>query len=368
MDQDADVLIVGGGPAGLAAAIAAREKGLHVVVADGAKPPIVKACGEGLLPEATAWLERFGVRLAELDGWPLRGIRFENGDSTISAKLPSGTGIGIRREVLHQRMVRRAEECGVNFLWNTPVTSIEARGAVAGGNWLRARWIVGADGGRSRVRQWSGLETTRPQTNRFAIRRHYRAAPWSDFTEIHWGDEVQAYVTPVNAREICVVLITNTPHRRFEEIVKTFPVLAERIASAEVTSTERGAVTSMFELKRVYRNNVALVGDASGSVDAITGEGLALSFLEASSLADALAAGDLRRYQDAHKRLFRRPRLMGKVLLLLSRKNGVRGSAFRAFERAPQFFERLLAFHVGEASPAQLAAAGVRYGWQLMTA
>lgn len=368
MGQDADVLIVGGGPAGLAAAIAAREKGLRVMVADGASPPIVKACGEGLLPEATAWLERFGVKLGEADGWPLRGIRFENGHSTISAKLPSEPGVGVRREVLHQRMMERAEKCGVDILWNAPVTSIEARGAVVSGNLFRSRWIVGADGSRSRVRRWSGLESARPQTKRFAIRRHYRAAPWSDFTEIHWGDEMQAYVTPVNGREVCVVLISNEPHRKFEELFTAFPKLGEHLAGAEIASTERGAVTNMFELKRVYRDHIALVGDASGSVDAITGEGLGLSFLEASALAEAVAAGDLRRYQDAHRRLFHRPRLMGKVLLLLSRKSEVRGRTFRAFERAPQFFERLLAFHVGEASPLELAAAGMRSSWQLLTA
>lgn len=366
MGTDADVIVVGGGPAGIATAMAATEKGMRVIVADGAKPPVVKACGEGLMPEAAAWLIRFGVTMGETERWPLGGIRFVNGDSTFSAKLPNGTGIGVRREVLHRRMVERATERGVVFLWNAPVTDVTAGGAIAGGKFLRARWIVGADGAQSRVRRWSGLESRTPRTNRFAIRRHYCVAPWSDFTEIHWGDALQAYATPVNAQEICVVLISNSPHARFEEYVKVFPTLAERLAGAEVVSTERGAVTNMFELKRVQLGNVALVGDASGSVDAITGEGLALSFLEASALADALAAGDLSLYQNAHRKLFRRPRLMGNILLLLGRKNGIRGRAFRAFEKVPQLFDRLLAFHVGELGPLQLAAAGARYGWQLL--
>ena len=50
MKESTDVLVIGGGPAGLATAIAARMKGFDVTVVDGAKPPIDKACGEGLMP------------------------------------------------------------------------------------------------------------------------------------------------------------------------------------------------------------------------------------------------------------------------------------------------------------------------------
>ncbi|MGB6460887.1 MAG: NAD(P)/FAD-dependent oxidoreductase [Candidatus Acidiferrum sp.] len=368
MGQETDVFVVGGGPAGIATAIAARTKGLRVIVADGAKPPIAKACGEGLLPEAVAWLDEFGVKLSESDGWKLRGIRFEDGRVSVSGNLPDGQGIGVRREVLHQRMVERARECGVSFLWETPVAGLEQGMVTAGGKEIRARWIVGADGGRSRVRRWSGLESSEAQRNRFAIRRHYRLAPWSDFTEIHWGEEMQAYVTPVGAQEICVVLISKTPNLSFDESMSAFPKLAGRFHGASVASTERGAVTSMFQLKRVYRGNVALVGDASGSVDAITGEGIALSFMEAAALADALAAEDLGRYQEAHRRLIRRPRLMGNFLLLLGRQSGLRKRTLRAFESGPEFFDRMLAFHVGKAGPLRLAADGMRFGWRFLVA
>ena len=59
--SETDVFVVGGGPAGLAAAIAARQRGFEVVVADSAQPPIDKACGEGLMPDGVAALARLGV-------------------------------------------------------------------------------------------------------------------------------------------------------------------------------------------------------------------------------------------------------------------------------------------------------------------
>jgi flavin-dependent dehydrogenase len=193
-------------------------------------------------------------------------------------------------------------------------------------------------------------------------------APWSNFTDIHWGDDAQAYVTAVGKEEVCVALITSRPSARFHETLTKFPTIARRLKDAVQTSTERGAVTGMFHLKRVHQGNVALIGDASGSLDAITGEGLSLSFRQATALADALAAGDLERYEKAHRIFFRRPRLVGNLMLLLDRRNGLRERTMRALQAAPQLFERLLAYQLGETRPLQLTAAGAAFGWRFLTA
>jgi len=113
MLQRTDVFIIGGGPAGLAAAIAARERGFDVVVADGAEPPIDKACGEGLLPDAVEVLARLGVEIPSSDRFALQGIRFLDAELTVDAHFPAGQGIGVRRAILHERMVERARKVGV---------------------------------------------------------------------------------------------------------------------------------------------------------------------------------------------------------------------------------------------------------------
>src|SRR5580693_6699524 len=71
-----DVFIAGGGPAGLACAIAAAQRGLTVEVADGMSPPIDKACGEGLMPDTIAALADLGIDLNSTESAPFRGIRF----------------------------------------------------------------------------------------------------------------------------------------------------------------------------------------------------------------------------------------------------------------------------------------------------
>lgn len=167
-----DVFIVGGGPAGVAAGIAARQKGLSVLVADGAEPPIDKPCGEGLMPETLASLRSLGVEINPLEGHPLRGIRFLHQDTRIHANFQGCEGIGIRRPLLHERMLAKAVECGVQLLWKTPVAGMSERGVQLRREFVEARWVIGADGSGSRVRRWSGLDSAAKKSQRHATRRH----------------------------------------------------------------------------------------------------------------------------------------------------------------------------------------------------
>ncbi len=378
MVEQTDVFVIGGGPAGLAAAIAARKKGFQVAVADGSRWPIDKACGEGLMPDTIEALGSLGVAVGDSEGYPVSGVRFLSRDTEVAAEFPAGCGIGLRRTALHEKLVERALACGVSLLWNSPVVSINAEGVtIARGGahegkhsaeFVKAKWIVGADGIGSRVRMWAGLDATTRRECRYAVRRHYRIAPWSEFAEVHWGDGGQAYVTPVGAEEVCIVMISRERAAGAPSIEARFPKLARRLESAELSGSDRGAITMMQRLKQVYRDRVALIGDASGSVDAITGEGLSLGFRQAIALADALAAGDLSIYQKTHRRLARRPALMGRLMLILDKHSLLRERMLRAFDSDARLFARLLAVHVGAKSEAHLAATGALFGWRFVAA
>jgi flavin-dependent dehydrogenase len=368
MAESTDVFVIGGGPAGLAAAIAARQKGFRVTVADGAKPPIEKACGEGLMPDTIATLRELGIFLGGEDGLAFRGIRFIEGSAAVEGKFPFESGIGLRRRVLHQKMIDRAARCGVAMLWGTPVMGIGDNAVIlASGDRISAKWIVGADGAGSRVRKWGGLEAFSRFESRFAYRRHYRIKPWSDCVEVYWGENSQAYVTPVSPDQICFTVMSRNPDARLEESLPKCPGLRARLANAYPASVERGGVTSMHRLRRVFSKNVALVGDASGSVDAITGEGLSLAFRQAMALAEAFEAQDLRNYQRAHRRIARRPTFMAECMLLLGRNRSLRKRVVRTFAADPEIFSRLLSLHVGVSSPAHSVVTSAMLGWQMVT-
>ncbi len=334
----ADVFIVGGGPAGLAAGIAARLKGFDVVVADAAEPPIDKACGEGLMPDSLEALHRLGVVIDRKHSFSFRGIRFIGDGGSPAADFPREPGIAVRRLRLHQTLFDRAHELGVKLLWRTHVTSIDD---------VRARWIIGADGMNSRVRRWASLDAVRSESHRFGFRRHYRVRPWSDFVEVYWGTGCQMYITGVAHDEMLIGLLTRDPHMRLSDALPRFPELACKLQGAATLSEERGAITVMRRLRRIHRGNIALIGDASGSVDAITGEGMGLAFRQALALADALVAENLYQYQAAHRRLARRPAIMAQLMLMLDRFPRLRPPVLRTFGAKPLIFERLLAVHVG---------------------
>ncbi|MFY9727941.1 MAG: FAD-dependent monooxygenase [Bryobacteraceae bacterium] len=363
----ADVFVIGGGPAGLAAAIAARRRGLEVTVADRSQPPIDKACGEGIMPDGVAAARALGISLEDGGARPFRGIRFCERTLAVEAPFPEGAGFGIRRTALHGMMVELALQTGVRIMWGANVAGLEGGGVRVSGQLARARWIVGADGVNSVVRRWAGLDACAHHSRRYGFRRHYHIAPWSDFMEIHWGEGCQLYLTPVGDAEICVALISRDHRQRLDQVLPRFPELARRLAAAGVTSSERSGVSATRRLRRVWRGNVALVGDASGSVDAITGEGLCLLFQQAEALAGTLAVGDLALYQAAHRRMGRRPELMAHLMLLLDRHGRLRNRVLRAFAARPRLLSRMLALHVGELSFFDSAANGLALGWQMLT-
>jgi flavin-dependent dehydrogenase len=369
MVNGSDVFVIGGGPAGLAAAIAARRRGFEVIVADGNKPPIDKPCGEGLMPDSIAALQELGIEIAGDEGYSLRGIKFLEKEESATACFPTGRGVGLRRPILHEKMLRRAAALGVQFLWETPVTGIGEHGVnIAGGHFVQAKWIIGADGGQSLVRRWAGLDSFNKRASRMAWRAHFAVAPWSEYVEIHWAESAQAYVTPVSANEVCVVMTSRNENRDIRLALNEFPELGTRLRSEPLSRPARGTITTMHRLKRVCRGNVALIGDASGSVDAITGEGLSLSFHQAVALAEAMEKNCLEWYQKAHRQFARRPTFMARLLLLLDGRAGLRRRALTVFRNSPELFARLVSIHVGETSPGHFAASGALLGWRFLAA
>jgi flavin-dependent dehydrogenase len=343
-----DALIIGGGPAGLAAAIALRQKGVDVVVADALRPPIDKACGEGLMPDAREDLAALGI--ATHQGAPFEGIAFLAGHRQAAAYFERGIGIGIRRLQLHELLVERCHELGVRLAWGTRVHIAPKQPLSIDGRSCKYRYAIGADGQSSRMRMAMGLAQGKIYSRRFGARCHYRVRPWSRMVEVHWGDVGQAYVTPVGEEEVCVATVSCSPASRMETVLAGLPALRERLQGAAVLSTMRGALTTTRKLRRVTAGNIALTGDASGSADAVTGEGIGLSFRHALLLAEAIAVDNLDIYQAGHPVIQRMPHLMSRVMLRMDAWPWMRARVMRSLSGQPQLFAHLLALHLGERS------------------
>lgn len=344
-----DLVVVGGGPVGLAAAIAARQRGLEVLVADRARPPIDKPCGEGVMPDGVSALRILGMPLDSSAAFPFYGIRFTEAGLSAEAYFPAvaGYGLGIRRPVLHQMLVARAAELRVVTRWGEAVTGMSSAGVEIGGRLVPCRWIVGADGRGSRIRRWAGFRPPSSARRRIGLRQHFRTRAWTDFVEVHCHDRGQAVVTPVAPDEICVSLFVNDAGAHVSELVGLYPELRRRLLGVQVSSPARGAISGSSVMPSVVSDRVALIGDAAGAVDALAGEGLSLGFRHAIVLADALAQNDLQRYQRAHRRISRPPELMARLMLLVGGRRALRRRVLSALGSQSRLFAFMLGLHTG---------------------
>jgi flavin-dependent dehydrogenase len=313
-----DLLVVGGGPAGLATAMHGARAGLEVVVVERRSGPIDKACGEGLMPHTVRHLHRLGV---QAPGKPFRGISYLDGDRRVDAPFKCGTGRGVRRTALHAALLEAATSVGVRIVHEeVGDVSQDETSVQAGGR--RARYLAAADGLHSPIRRSFGLAQPSAGPRRWGIRRHVQTAPWSDYVEVHWAAGAEAYVTPV--ADDCVGIAVLTSRRGgFDSHLGEFPALKERVHGCP-HGPDRAAGPLRQKVSSRTAGRVLLVGDAAGYVDALTGEGLGLAFGAAELLVNCVVADRPGEYDRHWRQMSRRYRLLTAALLHASASAPVR--------------------------------------------
>lgn len=330
-----DLLIVGGGPAGLATALHAARAGLDTVIAEPRRAPVDKACGEGLMPGAVRALAALGL---QVPGHPIVGIRYIQGARQVQAAFRHGPGLGARRTSLHSALHQAVLDAGVPVL---PLRVEEVRQDSAGvtvpGAGLRARWLVAADGLHSSVRRSLGLEGKTRGATRYGLRRHYAVPPWSPYVEVHWGAHAEAYVTPLGPSLVGVALLT-ARRAPFATQLESFPELAARLPAEAAATAVRGAGPLRQRARTRSHGRVLLVGDAAGYIDALTGEGLSLALTGAEALVANVRRGTPSRYETDWSRATRRHRLLTELLVRVRQQPTLAPHIMPTAARLPRLF------------------------------
>ena len=392
--QQVDVLVVGGSVAGSATAVGLGKRGLRVTVVDRAEFPREKPCGEGVMPGGARLLDALGVtpELVRRGARPLEGIAYHHGGVEARGRFPGGhTGLCVRRLELDQVMAQLCLSHGVERWEDTVAQSLERRadGWTVGTSRgvVEARFLVGADGRGSWVRRQLGLDGPRHGPHRFGVRQHFQVRrPLPDgFVHVHLCGSHEVYITPqaghcVNVTVILgkegMALLRGDLKGGYDRVCRALPTVAALLEGA----TEASEVVACGPLRVAPRGIVAdhalLVGDASGYVDAITGEGVSLALAHADAavpvIAAALSSGkagarDLQPYVRAHRSVGWDHVLMTEAVLLAAARPWLMGRVVRALHRKPALFDRLLGVNDGSESVAR-ALLGVGPGLALRMA
>jgi len=347
-----DVAIVGGGPAGLAAAIEVATRGHACVVLERQHTPVDKACGEGLMPPGLAALRTWDVPIPPEETGRFTAIRWVQEDGRyVEAPLPAPGGLGVRRLALHEALAKRARTAGAELREGCAVKAHEQRAdhvelETAAGS-VRARLVVAADGLHSPLRKISGLEDEPRGPRRFGLRQHFACKPWGERVEVHFAEGLEAYVTPAGTNRVGIAFLWEDgqvpPPISYDAMLDRFPLLKKQLAGAPRDSKAIGAGPLLQQVHAAVRGRLVLLGDAAGYVDAITGEGLTLAFDQAKVLGGLLPAAlseprELQAYEAASRRAFKSYARLASSLVALARRPALRRAALNRLIANPSLF------------------------------
>lgn len=326
---DCEVLVVGAGPAGSATAAALASSGRDVLLLEARAHPRPKACAEYASPRIVEELRRLGLadEAWQGDALPLTGMRVIRGKDAVDVRYHDAAGQrnawGLDRLTFDATLAAHAVAHGARLLEHATFeqaiwTHARVSGALVqtleGPRSITCRWLIGADGARSRVASRLGVERAVVAPRRLGLVAHYEGIPeLVDHGEMHVGPGWYVGLAPLGGGRLNVGMalpLDGTRRRareRFEAGIDGIPAVAAILHGRRRLTPIRGASPIGHRVARAAGPGWMLVGDAAGFIDPFTGEGIYRALRSARAAAGSLAEGDAgaeERYLAARRRAF----------------------------------------------------------------
>jgi menaquinone-9 beta-reductase len=372
-DLDCEVLVVGAGPAGSAAAAALARAGRDVLLVESHAHPRPKACAEYASPRIAEELALLGL---PDDTWrsealPLRGMRVIRGADAVDMQYADVHGPrpawGLDREKFDATLAAHAVASGARLLERSALDDVHWRGGVggiggqvvgaslrtaSGRQTVRCRWLIGADGARSRTSKHVARERGMGRLHRLGLVAHYEGVPeLVDRGEMHVGPNFYVGLAPLAGERLNVGMALPLDgerlpaDERFQAAIDGIPAVAERLRGRRRLTPIRGASPISHRVAGTAGRGWMLVGDAAGFIDPFTGEGIYRALRSARAAAEALATGDdedaAQRYRAARREAFAAKDALTWLVQGMLAARPLMGYALRRLAARPQLAARL---------------------------
>jgi menaquinone-9 beta-reductase len=372
-DLDCEVLVVGAGPAGSATAAALARAGRDVMLVELRAHPRPKACAEYASPRIAEELALLGLADSawRADALPLRGMRVIRGQDAVDMRYQDASGPrpawGLDRKKFDAILAAHAVSCGARLMERTALDDVQWRGGMGGTGGravgaslrtaegrqtVRCRWLIGADGARSRTAQRVGRERGMGRLRRLGLVAHYEGVPeLADHGEMHVAPDFYVGLAPLAGERLNVGMALpldgerRPAEERFQAAIDGIPAVANRLRGRRRLTPIRGVSPISHRVASPAGNGWMLVGDAAGFIDPFTGEGIYRALRSARAAAEALTSGEeegaAQRYRTARREAFAAKDALTWVVQGMLAARPVMGYALRRLADRPLLAARL---------------------------
>lgn len=294
-----EVLIVGGGLAGLIAAIHLSKIGIHVVLIEKNEFPKHKVCGEYISNEVLNYLSWLGINIEELKPTHITKLQFSNfNGKIIHAKLPLG-GFGISRYALDHFLYKKAvaNECKIILDTVDDIVFFENQFTVSTskGTLFKSEIVIGAFGKRSIIDQKLNRDFIHKKNNWLAVKAHYSGVFENDLVGLHNFIGGYCGVSKVENNKINVCYLadykTFKKYKNIEdyqqEVVFKNPNLKLIFENSNLIFDKPLAISQIsFEQKQTVENHILMIGDTAGLIHPLCGNGMAMAIHSAKIVSE----------------------------------------------------------------------------------
>ena len=299
METNPDVVLIGGGLAGLTAAIHLSKKGLKVTLIEKSDYPRHKVCGEYISNEILPYLQWLDIDISELQPTNIKNFRFTSrSGQAAKAQLPLG-GFGISRFTLDHFLYQKALANGCRVLKETVsnVTFGADRFSVTvSSQIIETKLVLGAYGKRSNIDQVLSRDFIAKKSPWLAVKAHFSGDFPDDLVALHNFDGGYCGISKVenNAINICYLAdyASFKKYKNIDDFQQNVLFKNKELKSVFENATllfDKPLTISQicFEKKSPVENHILMIGDTAGLIHPLCGNGMAMA-IHSSKIASEL--------------------------------------------------------------------------------